>query len=63
MDNTCSIAGAVTMVLGCAAYVFDVETSARHWHLFLVPALILMALGAILATVGEIRDDQEAPAS
>jgi hypothetical protein len=55
MENTCSIAGAVSMVLGCGLYFLDTSTSARHWHLLLVPALILMALGAVLALVGEIR--------
>ena len=55
MDNTCSIAGAVSMVLGCGLYFLDTSTSVRHWHLYLVPAMILMALGAVLALVGELR--------
>jgi len=57
MENTCSIAGAVSMILGCGLYFLDSSTSARHWHLFLVPAMILMGIGAVLALVGELRGD------
>jgi len=57
MENTCSIAGAVSMVLGCGLYFLDNSTSERHWHLFLMPAMILMAIGAVLSLVGEIRGE------
>lgn len=47
-----TIAGALAMSAGALIYLADEVPRARNWHMFLVPAMALMALGAVLAVVG-----------
>lgn len=49
-----SVTGGLAMALGALIYMHDQLPKARNWHLFLWPALILMAIGAILAAVGAV---------
>ena len=38
--------------LGALIYLADERPKARNWHMFLVPAMTLMAFGAVLALIG-----------
>jgi hypothetical protein len=52
------IAGAITMGLGAALYLFDTRAAAS-WHLLMWPAMVLMAFGALLTVLGVVL--QRAP--
>jgi uncharacterized membrane protein SpoIIM required for sporulation len=47
-----TIAGAMAMSIGALIYLADEVPRARNWHMFLIPALLLMAFGAVLALIG-----------
>lgn len=47
-----TLAGALVMSAGCLIYLADEVPKARNWHMFLVPAMTLMAFGAVLALIG-----------
>ncbi len=49
-----TLAGALTMSAGALIYLVDEVPRARNWHMFLVPAMTLMALGAALALLGAL---------
>ena len=42
------------MSLGAILYLVDLGNSARNFHLFLVPALILLATGALFTVAGTL---------
>ncbi len=47
-----TIAGALAMSAGALIYLADEMPRARNWHMFLIPAMTLMTLGAVLALIG-----------
>lgn len=47
-----TLAGALVMSAGAVIYLVDEAPKARHLHVFLVPAMVLMAFGAVLAVIG-----------
>ena len=47
-----TIAGALAMSAGALIYLADEVPRARNWHVFLWPAMALMAFGAVLALIG-----------
>lgn len=47
-----TIAGALTMSAGALIYLADAAPKARNLHVFLWPAMVLMAFGAVLALIG-----------
>lgn len=54
-----SVTGGFAMAVGAVLYVNDQVPAARNWHVFLWPALILMAVGAIMATAGALRHRED----
>lgn len=49
------IFGACLMLAGAGLYFIDIGDKGRNMHWFVFPALILMGLGAIFATIGQRR--------
>ncbi len=49
-----TLAGALVMSAGAMIYLADELPRARNWHMFLVPAMALMAFGAVLALIGAL---------
>ena len=47
-----TIAGALAMSAGALIYLADAAPRVRHWHVMMVPAMTLMAFGAVLALIG-----------
>lgn len=47
-----TLAGALAMSAGALIYLADEAPRVRHWHMFMVPAMTLMAFGAVLALIG-----------
>ncbi|GEM_PF-3909863 len=47
-------ASGIIMSVGGVLYLIDQVQKPRNWHLFLVPSLFLMGLGALLALAGSI---------
>lgn len=47
-----TIAGALAMSAGALIYLADEVPRTRNWHMFMVPAMTLMAFGAVLALIG-----------
>lgn len=47
-----TIAGAFAMSAGALVYLADEAPKARNLHVFLLPAMTLMAFGAVLALIG-----------
>jgi len=47
-----TIAGALAMSAGALIYLADEVPRPRNWHVFLWPAMALMAFGAVLALIG-----------
>jgi hypothetical protein len=54
-----SVIGGFAMTAGALIYMHDQLPKVRNWHLFLWPALILMALGAIMAAAGALMRDAD----
>ncbi len=52
--NTATLIGALAMAAGALVYLNDQVPKPRNLHVFLWPALVLMAVGAILAAAGAI---------
>lgn len=50
-----SVTGGLAMAIGALIYMNDQMPKPRNWHVFLWPALLLMAIGAIMAAVGAVR--------
>ena len=46
------IFGAILMFVGAALYLVDMEDRGRNLHMFVVPAVVLLAVGALFAFVG-----------
>jgi uncharacterized protein YjeT (DUF2065 family) len=46
------IAGAIAMAIGAIVYLSD--RGPQSWHLFLWPALVLMAFGVLLVALGTV---------
>jgi len=57
--STLSVTGGLSMAAGALLYVNDQTPCARNWHVFLWPALLLMAVGAILATAGTLWNRED----
>jgi len=49
-----TIAGALAMSAGALIYLVDEVPKARNWHMFTWPAMVLMALGVLLALLGSV---------
>lgn len=48
------------MLGGALVYLIDDVPSGRHnWHLFRTPAIILLAVGVLLAFVGRLTERSE----
>lgn len=47
-----TIFGGALMLVGSAVYLADVADSGRNLHLFVVPAVVLMAIGALFTLIG-----------
>jgi len=47
-----TIAGALAMSAGALIYLADEVPRNRNWHVFMFPAMTLMAFGAVLALIG-----------
>lgn len=47
-------ASGILMALGGVLYLLDQVQTPRNWHLFLIPSMFLMGLGALLAFVNAI---------
>jgi hypothetical protein len=47
------IFGACLMLAGAGLYFVDIGDKGRNMHWFVFPALILMGLGALFATIGQ----------
>lgn len=47
-----TIAGALAMSAGALIYLVDEVPRSRNWHVFMWPALVLMAFGVVLAMIG-----------
>lgn len=47
-----TIAGALAMSAGALINLAGEVPRARDWHVFMVPAMTLMAFGAVLALIG-----------
>lgn len=47
-------ASGIIMSIGGVLYLIDQVQKPRNWHLFLVPSLFLMGLGAVLALASSI---------
>lgn len=59
-----TIFGAILMLLGAACYLVDVTDTGRNLHWFMFPAIALMGLGALFATIGALQhDDDEQPSA
>lgn len=54
-----SVIGGFAMAGGALIYMHDQLPKVRNWHLFMWPALILMALGAIMAAAGALMSDAD----
>lgn len=50
------------MALGGVLFLIDQSPAPRNWHVFLIPSLFLMGIGALLATVNAIAN-RRAPES
>ncbi len=50
-----TIFGAILMLVGSLLYLVDLDDGGRNLHWFVVPALALMALGALFAMAGSIQ--------
>jgi hypothetical protein len=46
------IFGAALMLAGSGMYLADVANTGRNLHIFVVPSLVLMGLGALFAITG-----------
>jgi hypothetical protein len=49
-----TVTSGLLMATGALLYLADRVQTPRNWHLLLVPSLVLMGLGAILAAAGAI---------
>jgi len=54
-----TLTGGLTMSAGALLYLYDQVPRPRNWHMFLWPALILMAIGAVLSAIGVLTTDHE----
>jgi hypothetical protein len=57
--TTLTVTGGLAMAVGAVLYVNDQMPCARNWHVFLWPALILMGVGAIMATAGALWNRED----
>lgn len=56
--NAATIIGGLVMSAGSLIYLNDAVPKARNLHTFLWPAMLLMALGAVVALVGAVHADR-----
>jgi hypothetical protein len=47
-----TVFGAILMLLGAGLYFVDISDHGRNPHWFVVPAVVLMGLGALFAVLG-----------
>jgi uncharacterized membrane protein len=57
-----TIFGAILMLAGSLLYLIDIDDSERNLHWFLIPAVVLMGLGAVFAVLGA-RGNEESGSS
>jgi len=50
------IAGGILMCLGAMVYLVDLFDVGRNLHMFVFPAVVLMALGALFTIAGSIQE-------
>lgn len=55
-SSTLTYTSGLVMGLGGVLYLVDQGQTPRNWHLFLIPSLFLMGLGALLALAGAISN-------
>jgi hypothetical protein len=55
--DLCTITGAVAMLSGAALYFADQAHGNHGWHLFQLPALVVMGLGAAVSFAGKVDED------
>jgi len=53
-SSAMTYASGIIMSIGGVLYLIDQVQKPRNWHLFLIPALFLMGLGALLAVASSI---------
>jgi hypothetical protein len=52
------IFGAILMLVGGVLYLLDMEETGRNLHMFVVPSVVLLAMGALFAFVGSATRDR-----
>jgi hypothetical protein len=52
--NGTTLLGGLAMSAGALVYLNDQVAKPRNWHVFLWPALALIALGTLIAIVGAV---------
>ena len=50
-----NIFGGILLALGAGVYFIDMFDAGRNLHMFVIPALILMGIGALFTAVGKIQ--------
>jgi hypothetical protein len=51
-----TIFGAILMVIGALCYFVDISDTGRNLHWFVIPAVLLMGLGAIFTVLGTMQN-------
>jgi predicted membrane channel-forming protein YqfA (hemolysin III family) len=55
-SSSMTYASGILMALGGILYLVDQAQTPRNWHLFLIPSMFLMGLGALLAAANAIAN-------
>jgi hypothetical protein len=60
MTRAPQIFGAVMMLLGALIYFLEMFDVGRNLHMFTIPAIIFMGVGAIFSFAGRVTSDERA---
>ncbi|MGE0401723.1 MAG: hypothetical protein AB7T06_33790 [Kofleriaceae bacterium] len=55
-SSAMTYASGILMSIGGVLYLVDQTQTPRNWHLFLIPSMFLMGLGALLALANAISN-------
>ena len=61
-SSAMTYASGILMSIGGVLYLLDQVQKPRNWHLFLIPSLFLMGLGALLAIASSVSNRRSSDA-